>query len=131
MAAPVRHRQTKGAATDRVDLQPPRHTPTLPPSLKGGFRSFTNTGVDGWVAPIGSRGEIPTGSDTPITGTSAILEARGAPPVSGSTSLLTRGLGASHWDAPQDPNRRGQLIKAWQAGLAPRRCRAKQTCREI
>ena len=24
-------------------------------SLKGGFRSFTNTGVDGWVAPIGSR----------------------------------------------------------------------------
>ena len=44
-----------------------------------GFRSFTNTGVDGWVAPIGSRGEIPTGSDTPITGTSAILEARGAP----------------------------------------------------
>ena len=27
---PVRHRQTKGAATDRVDLKPPRHTPTLP-----------------------------------------------------------------------------------------------------
>src|SRR6516164_9155243 len=26
----VRHRQTKGAATDRVDLKPPRHTPTLP-----------------------------------------------------------------------------------------------------
>ena len=27
----VRHRQPKGAATDRVDLKPPRHTPTLPP----------------------------------------------------------------------------------------------------
>jgi hypothetical protein len=26
----VRHRQTKGAATDRGDLKPPRHTPTLP-----------------------------------------------------------------------------------------------------
>ncbi|MGD1039132.1 MAG: hypothetical protein ABR878_18660 [Roseiarcus sp.] len=26
----VRHRQTKGAATDTFDLQPPRHTPTLP-----------------------------------------------------------------------------------------------------
>ena len=27
---PVRHRQTKGAATDMFGLQPPRHTPTLP-----------------------------------------------------------------------------------------------------
>jgi len=26
----VRHRQTKGAATDAFDLQPPRDTPTLP-----------------------------------------------------------------------------------------------------
>ena len=60
-------------------------------SLKGGFRSFTNTGVDGWVAPIGSRvGWIPAGLDTPITGTRAILEARGAPPGPGSMSLLTR-----------------------------------------
>jgi len=30
MADPVRHRQTKGAATDMVDLTPPRHIPTLP-----------------------------------------------------------------------------------------------------
>jgi hypothetical protein len=30
MAEPVRHRQTKGAATDMFDLQPPRHIPTLP-----------------------------------------------------------------------------------------------------
>jgi hypothetical protein len=30
MAEPVRHRQTKGAATDMFDLQQPRHTSTLP-----------------------------------------------------------------------------------------------------
>ena len=30
MAEPLRHRQTKGAATDMVDLTPPRHIPTLP-----------------------------------------------------------------------------------------------------
>jgi hypothetical protein len=29
MAEPVRHRQTKEAATDMFDLQPPRHIPTL------------------------------------------------------------------------------------------------------
>ena len=26
---PLRHRQTKGAATDMLSLTPPRHTPTL------------------------------------------------------------------------------------------------------
>jgi EAL domain-containing protein (putative c-di-GMP-specific phosphodiesterase class I) len=30
MAEPVRHRQTKEAATDMFSLQPPRHIPTLP-----------------------------------------------------------------------------------------------------
>src|ERR1700674_5141236 len=30
MADPLRHRQTKGAATGMVDLTPPRHIPTLP-----------------------------------------------------------------------------------------------------
>jgi hypothetical protein len=30
MADPLRHRQTKGAETDMVDLRPPRHIPTLP-----------------------------------------------------------------------------------------------------
>jgi hypothetical protein len=30
MAEPVRHRQTKGAATDMFNLQLPRHIPTLP-----------------------------------------------------------------------------------------------------
>jgi hypothetical protein len=33
MADPLRHRQTKGAATDMVDLTPPRHIPTLPSAL--------------------------------------------------------------------------------------------------
>jgi len=30
MAGPLRHRQTKGAETAMVSLQPPRHIPTLP-----------------------------------------------------------------------------------------------------
>ena len=30
LADPLRHRQTKGAATAMVDLTPPRHIPTLP-----------------------------------------------------------------------------------------------------
>ena len=30
MAEPLRHRQTKEAATDMFDLQPPRHISTLP-----------------------------------------------------------------------------------------------------
>src|SRR5580700_7076833 len=38
MADPLRHRQTKGAATDMVDLTPPRHIPTLPQEteIRGG-----------------------------------------------------------------------------------------------
>jgi len=32
MADLLRHRQTKGAATDMVNLAPPRHIPTLPRS---------------------------------------------------------------------------------------------------
>src|SRR6266851_4999572 len=38
MAEPVRHRQTKEAATDMFDLQPPRHIPTLPKALVRGSR---------------------------------------------------------------------------------------------
>ena len=30
MVEPLRHRRTKGAANRYADLQPPRHTPTLP-----------------------------------------------------------------------------------------------------
>ena len=38
MAEPVRHRQTKGAATDMFDLQLPRHTSTLPRAAIRGLR---------------------------------------------------------------------------------------------
>ena len=37
MVEPLRHRQTKGAETDMLDLTPPRHTSTLP-SPAGGRR---------------------------------------------------------------------------------------------
>src|SRR5271166_1721253 len=37
MAEPLRHRQTKEAATDMFSLQPPRHIPTLP-DLLGMYR---------------------------------------------------------------------------------------------
>src|SRR5580693_9606805 len=33
MVEPLRHRQTKEAATDMFSLQPPRHIPTLPHSV--------------------------------------------------------------------------------------------------
>jgi hypothetical protein len=60
MVEPIRHRQTKGAATDMFDLKPPRHTSTLPilcirlagvSAGQGGLRSFTRTRPDGEVAP--------------------------------------------------------------------------------
>jgi len=34
MAEPLRHRQTKEAATDMFSLQPPRHISTLPIATK-------------------------------------------------------------------------------------------------
>ena len=44
MADPLRHRQTKGAATDMVDLTPPRHVPTLHP-LRSGLWAWAMTAV--------------------------------------------------------------------------------------
>jgi hypothetical protein len=42
MADPLRHRQTKGAETDMVDLRPPRHISTLPiADLRGDAISLT------------------------------------------------------------------------------------------
>src|SRR6516165_3308578 len=35
----LRHRQTKGAATDMLDLKQPRHTPTLPTPAVFGLRT--------------------------------------------------------------------------------------------
>ena len=43
MADPLRHRQTKGAATDMVDLTPPRHIPTLP--VDPPFQARENGGI--------------------------------------------------------------------------------------
>ena len=46
MAEPVRHRQTKGAATDMFDLQPPRHISTLrvpPVAVRPGEGPLTET----------------------------------------------------------------------------------------
>ncbi len=44
MADPLRHRQTKGAATDMVDLTPPRHIPTLPITAVLGKSQRVETG---------------------------------------------------------------------------------------
>ena len=48
MAEPLRHRQTKEAATDLFSLQPPRHISTLPFATEmgcpGHFRSAPNFG---------------------------------------------------------------------------------------
>jgi hypothetical protein len=53
MLEPVRHRQTKGAATDMFVLPPPRHTPTLPVEtpvfmpigIAGSVKAMTAEGV--------------------------------------------------------------------------------------
>src|SRR5215472_12312453 len=43
MVTPLRHRQTKGAATDMPGLLPPRHIPTLP--VDAPFQARENVGV--------------------------------------------------------------------------------------
>src|SRR6516225_2818085 len=55
MAEPVRHRQTKGAATDMFNLQPPRHISTLrispiAPEPRRRFLDRTDTGRSALVA---------------------------------------------------------------------------------
>jgi hypothetical protein len=40
MVEPLRHRQTKEAATDMFSLQPPRHIPTLPVPSFSSFSAF-------------------------------------------------------------------------------------------
>src|SRR5215472_15057689 len=51
MAEPVRHRRTKGAATDTFSLQQPRHTSTLPIVLK-------KSGTEGPSAIFESEGPV-------------------------------------------------------------------------
>ena len=55
MAEPLRHRQTKEAATDMLSLQPPRHIPTLPKTEVAALRG------DVCFAPVGSTGRRNTG----------------------------------------------------------------------
>ena len=51
----MRHRQTKGAATDMFGLQPPRHTPTLP---RADLASALGQGSEGGqVQPIDASGD--------------------------------------------------------------------------
>ena len=70
MVEPLRHRQTKEAATDMFNLQPPRHISTLPTlSKKSAARIF------------------PTFCRTPTIGYCAIAQAR--------TALVIRRGGAS------------------------------------
>jgi hypothetical protein len=40
MVEPLRHRQTKGAATDMFHLPPPRHISTLPKTEGSAFRRY-------------------------------------------------------------------------------------------
>src|SRR5438270_13691721 len=48
---PVRHRQTKGAATDMFGLQPPRHISTLPGSVDGCAKILQTV----WKHPVVAR----------------------------------------------------------------------------
>src|SRR2546429_7058701 len=48
MVEPLRHRQTKEAATDMFSLKPPRHIPTLPiASVSPDHGDFRSTPVNG------------------------------------------------------------------------------------
>src|ERR1700730_13851773 len=72
MADPLRHRQTKGAATDMVDLTPPRHIPTLP-EPRGSIRGSANgrnrrPAVDGRRWAYGRMGEDAPHLPLPRTG---------------------------------------------------------------
>jgi hypothetical protein len=75
MAEPVRHRQTKEAATDMFDLQPPRHIPTLPKTdltgLKSDFCFTLESGLKLDIAPCPSCADCVEK-----------LENRGAPKIS-------------------------------------------------
>ena len=77
MVEPLKHRRTKGAETDMLDLTPPRRTPTLPVPvvpLAEGFRTpalCRRAGLDAGPAfeslagrkPRGERGAVLIGRD--------------------------------------------------------------------
>jgi len=71
MVEPLRHRQTKGAATDMFYLTPPRNISTLPKAiiLKVGndFRSYPN------------NGHVATASACPFRATNGLVRRSGLP----------------------------------------------------
>ena len=70
MAEPLRHRQTKEAATDMFSLQPPRHISTLHFSTDTQQREATQ--VQGGIEP---------GSRTKVESTALLIRTRCAFPV--------------------------------------------------
>src|SRR6516225_8834982 len=80
MVAPLRHRQTKGAATDMPGLLPPRHIPTLPKTDPGaGYQAsdFIHTGA----RPFSRNALIAAGaagSRFPKCGDTALVQHPGA-----------------------------------------------------
>jgi hypothetical protein len=64
MAEPVRHRQTKRAATDMFDLQPPRHISTLRVSLLAVRRYEGRLAEPTATAHPAQLGDLKIGSDT-------------------------------------------------------------------
>src|SRR3984893_11313671 len=72
MAEPLRHRQTKGVATDMFCLKPPRHIPTLPVASLSPMQRFGRCrGKSGLGADTADRSLV-TQSDTLATGTWAL-----------------------------------------------------------
>src|SRR5467141_3518627 len=75
MAEPLRHRQTKEAATDMFSLQPPRYIPTLPDSadlggaasrqLSGAHRSWCRRSREGGLCRVGPGNFTPSLSQIP------------------------------------------------------------------
>jgi hypothetical protein len=65
MVEPLRHRQTKEAATDMLDLKSPRHTSTLPWSCENALAEALTRRDFGEVAAmviLPSLGVFPSGS---------------------------------------------------------------------
>src|SRR6266852_4929517 len=82
MGEPMRHRQTKGAATDMFGLQPPRHTSTLPAASYGARPRTTATGVRRDKAALSSGckahpATAPAGSNRSSHGGNEMAEAFG------------------------------------------------------